>query len=124
VSTTKNRIIAERAQDYYDGLFDNETQALLDKAEGGNEYACEQLQEMPLAITKYATYFQEGTTEWHVELAWGGPAARLIIGVSADGDMAGARFEFQDWFTPWTPAPQQDEDLLKRFAYMVGYYHD
>jgi hypothetical protein len=58
-----------------------------------------------------------------VELAGGGPAARLVVMVDEDGEISEARFEFQDWFTLWTPATHQEEDLVKRFAYMVGYYH-
>jgi hypothetical protein len=122
---TTEQPIEQRAQEYYEAVFDDdETRALLDKAEGGNEDAYERISEMPYAITKYATYHYEDTTEWHVELAGGGPAARLVVVVDEDGDICEARFEFQDWFTLWTPAADQDEDLLKRFAYIVGYYRD
>jgi hypothetical protein len=124
MTTTEDKTIEQRAQEYYELVFDDETRALLDKAEGGNEDAYERLSEIPYAISKYVTYHYQGTTEWHVELAGGGPAARLVVIVGQDGEICEARFEFQDWFTFWTSAPSQDENLVKRFAYMVGYYHD
>jgi hypothetical protein len=116
--------IEQQAQEYYELVFDDETRALLDKAEGGDEDACERLQEMPCAVTKYATYHQEETTEWHIELAAGGPAARLVVMANEYGEVSEARFEFQDWFTPWTPAANQDGDMVRRFAQMVGYYDE
>ncbi len=123
MNTTKQKTIEQRAQEYYERVFDDETRALMDKAEGGNEDAYERLQEMPYSIFKYATYHWEELTEWHVELAGGGPAARLVVMANKYGEVEEARFEFQDWFTPWTPA-KQDDDLVKRFAWLAGYYHD
>lgn len=58
-----------------------------------------------------------------MELVGGGPAARLVVVFDEDGEICEARLEFQDWFAFWTPAARQDEELVKRFAYIVGYYH-
>jgi hypothetical protein len=92
MNATEDKPIEQRAQGYYNLVFDNETRALLTKAEGGDEEAYERLQEMPCAITRYATYHQEERTEWHVELAWGGPAARLVVMVDECGEVLLADF--------------------------------
>ncbi len=120
----KEKATEQQAQEYYNLIFDDELRTLLDKAEGGDDEAREELEEMHYGIMKYATYHQDETTEWHVTLAGGGPAARLVVVASADGygEVEEARFEYQNWFTPWTPAPEQDSELVARFVRLVGHY--
>ena len=121
---TKERKTEQEAQEYYDAIFDDELRALMDKAYDGDNDACEQLEEMHYGIIKYATYHQQETTEWHVVLAGGGPAARLVVIAGDYGEVEEARFEYQNWFTPWTAAPEQNGELVARFARLVGYYEE
>ena len=66
--------------------------------------------------------YADGDT-WQVLLTTGGPAARVVITTDADGDPFQAVFEFQDWFELWTAAPEQDRDLLIKWAVSVAYYY-
>jgi len=66
--------------------------------------------------------YADGDT-WQVLLTTGGPAARVVITTDAYGDPTEAVFEFQDWFEPWTAAPEQDGELLTKWAESVAYYY-
>ena len=66
--------------------------------------------------------YADGDT-WQVLLTTGGPAARVVITTDADGDPIQAVFEFQDWFEPWTAPPEQDRNLLIKWAVSVAYYY-
>jgi hypothetical protein len=63
-------------------------------------------------------------TMYYVTLAGGGPAARLAVCVDDCGEIAGASLQFQDWFEPWTDAPNQDHELVERYARLLGYYEE
>lgn len=108
--------VEQAAQEFYEVLFDEETRNLLDQADEGNDEARETLEGMAYGITKKITYY--------VTLAGGGPAARLAVEADEYGDIESAWLEYQDWFTPWTPARRQDQELVKRLASVVGYYEE
>lgn len=114
IAPTKETTTLEQAQEFYDAVFDDELRRLLDQADAGDDEARETLDGMAYGISKQVKYY--------VTLAGGGPAARLAVEVDEDGDIEDAWLEYQDWFTPWTPAPEQDPEIVKRFAAMVGYY--
>ncbi len=120
--------IAERAQEFYNNFFNKTTTHLMDVAEGlkqptkaerdeysmgdcPDEAAREALE--PYSITKRTAYY--------LELAGGGPAARIRVEVE-DGEIISASLQFQDWFEPWTDAPNQDTELVERYARLVGYF--
>jgi len=120
--------IAERAQAFYNAVFDPALLHLMDVAEGHAELtdddradgiadeddARERIEEMSYGIDRETIYY--------VTLAGGGPAARLKVVVDEDGDVEEATLQFQDWFEPWTNAPEQDPELVKRYAQMLAYY--
>ena len=126
------KTIEERAQAFYNSFFDTATIHLLDVAEGikkpnkaeieaygdtmktyPEDTACE-------AIQGYGIYKE---TIYYITLAGGGPAARVRVEVE-DDDVVNASLQFQDWFTLWTDAPYQNNELVERYARLVGYYDD
>ncbi|MGR6971418.1 hypothetical protein ACU639_17825 [Streptomyces cynarae] len=111
---TKELSTLEQAQEFYDAVFDEDMQQLLDKADDGNDEARETLEGMTYGVWKQVTYY--------VTLAGGGPAARLAVEVDDYGEVENAWLEYADWFAPWTSAPRQDPELVKRLATVVGYY--
>jgi hypothetical protein len=129
--TTNNKTIEERAQDFYDGVFDEELLHLMNIADGEDTpteddqadgitdgYDAQQRIEEEVGddIIKDTVYY--------VTLAGGGPAARLKVTVDEYGGVDTASLQFQDWFEPWTDAPNQDADLVERYARLVGYYNE
>jgi hypothetical protein len=120
--------IGERAQAFYNAVFDPELLHLMDVAEGDAEptdtdredgiadedSARERIEEMGYGVSKETVYY--------VTLAGGGPAARLKVTVDDGGEIESASLQFQDWFEPWTDAPNQDSELVERYARLVAYY--
>lgn len=106
--------LEQEAQEYYDAVFDEELKVLLDQAGDGDDDARESLEYRVCGIDRQVRYY--------VTLTSGGPAARLVVEVDEYGGIENAWLEYQDWFTPWVPALQQDKDLVERFAAMVGCY--
>lgn len=112
----ETRTTEDKAQEFYDSMFDDELRALLDKADEGDEDARESVE--------YIAYGLQRQVRYYVTLAGGGPAARLVVEVDEQGEIERAWFEYQDWFIPWTAAPWQDNELVERFAAVVGCYED
>jgi len=48
--------------------------------------------------------------EFEILLGTGGPASRIIGELNEYAEPDSARFEYQDWFKPWTPALNLSED--------------
>lgn len=119
-ASRKTKRIQERANEYYSRVFDDELRELIQRAEDGNDDACEELK--PYCVVKYATGHWSETIEWHLELA-DGELARVVAITSLDGKVKEARFEFQDWLGPWTPATNQDGELVARYARAVGGFY-
>jgi hypothetical protein len=125
-----NPPIEERAQDFYNAVFDAALLHLLDVAEGEaepteedradgvtDEYdARQRIEEMGYGVSKETVYY--------VMLAGGGPAARLKVVADRWGDVEEATLQFQDWFEPWTDAPHQDAELVRRYARLLADYEE
>jgi hypothetical protein len=125
---SRNKPIAERAQDFYDAVFDKDLLHLMDVAEGntrpnkqeredgitGQDDAMERIQD--------DGYGQDKEIVHYVTLAGGGPAARLKVIADGHGEVESASLQFCDWFEPWTDAPHQDYELVERYARLIGYY--
>lgn len=60
---------------------------------------------------------EDNPTEYHILLSTGGPASRIIGDLSEHCEPTSARFEYQDWFKPWTEAhrltDEQNATILK-----------
>lgn len=52
---------------------------------------------------------EDGAQEYCVTLGGGGPAMR-IVGELEDGSPSTARYQFQDWFKPWTDAELSEKE--------------
>lgn len=126
--TTKT--IKERAQDYYNAVFDKELLHLMDVADGLMQpNKCERGQydfdsDYPEDIARQAIeehgYGIDKETVYYVTLAGGGPAARLKVTLDEHGEIETATLQFCDWFEPWTDAPHQDSELVERYARLLG----
>ena len=130
----KQETIQERAQESYDAYFGQGSDyfcliAELEHSDDSDISVSRQeeirieLGESLLSVDQMTHgVYADGDT-WQVLLTTGGPAARVVITTDADGDPIQAVFEFQDWFEPWTAAPEQDGDLLIKWAGSVAYYY-
>ena len=60
---------------------------------------------------------EDRATEYRILLGTGGPASRIVGDLDEYGQPTNARFEFQDWFKPWTAAndlsDEQEKTLLE-----------
>ena len=126
--SASTKTIEQRAQDFYDALFDMDFIHLMDVAEGekkpnrmeredgisDDDDARERLEQFQYGIDKEVVYY--------VTLAGGGPAARLKVSVDDHGEVDEAVLQFCDWFESWTNAPYQDAELVARYARLIGYY--
>jgi hypothetical protein len=124
--------IQERAQDYYEAVFDKDLVHLMDVAEGEKKPTKHEIAEYGQQMKQYPEDTAREAIEQHgygmskkviyyVTLAGGGPAARLRVEVE-DGEVIGASLQFCDWFEPWTDAPNQDSALVERYARLIAYY--
>ena len=128
--TVATKTIEEQAQDFYDSFFDTATIHLMDVAEGLKKPSKAEIEAYGAhmktypedtaleAIQGYGLYKE---TIYYITLAGGGPAARVRVEVE-DGEVITASLQFQDWFTLWTDAPQQNSELVERYARLVGYF--
>lgn len=57
-----------------------------------------------------------GDVTWSILLGTGGPADRVLVSATMDGEIERARYEYQDWFKPWTEPLNQDGDTVEAFA--------
>ena len=58
-------------------------------------------------------------TEYRILLGTGGPATRIVGDLDEYGQPTNAKFEYQDWFKPWTAAndlSDAEEATLLEFA--------
>jgi len=60
--------------------------------------------------------------EYYILLGTGGPAARIIGELSEYGEPENVRFQYQDWFKPWTDAHLSDEDENTLLEYAHQFY--
>ncbi len=126
------RTIEERAQDFYDAVFDKELLHLIDVAEGEKKPTQREIEEYGDAMKEWPEETAREAIEqqaygiskeviYYVTLAGGGPAARLKVTVDGD-EVESTTLQFCDWFKPWTDAPNQDGDLVERYARLIAYY--
>jgi hypothetical protein len=122
------KTIEQRAQDFYDAVFDAELLHLMDVAEGDaeptdgdREDGIADEDDARQRIEDYG-YGLDKETVYYVTLAGGGPAARLKVRVHEDGEVDDASLQFCDWFERWTDAPNQDPALVERYARLLAYY--
>ncbi len=122
--------IEERAQEFYNSFFDKATIHLMDVAQGIKQPNRAEIQAYGDTMKTYPEdtalealqgYGLYKETIYYITLAGGGPAARVRVAVE-DGEVVNASLQFQDWFTLWTDAPQQNSELVARYARLVGYF--
>lgn len=128
--------IQERANESYQGEFgeNGDLRALLEaydrqeeefEYEGdtlSNDEIIELLQQQPLCIEKLITDHRNEEIQWEILLGTGGPARRVLVTTTLNGIVEKATYQFQDWFEPWTDAENQDQEIVRRYAEVVGYY--
>lgn len=122
------KTMEERAQEFYDAVFDKDLVHLMDVAEGvkkSNKREREDGIDSENAARESLEYHAYGIskeTVYYVEIAGGGPAARIKVVVDEYGEVEKAKLQFCDWFEYWTDAPWQDYELVERYARLIGYY--
>src|SRR5438067_573901 len=108
-----SKTIEERAQEFYNSFFDKRNVHLMDVAEGNKKPTKSEIEEYGDSMKKYPEdtacealepYSCTRETIYYLELAGGGPAARIRVEVE-DGEVINASLQFCDWFEPWTDAP-------------------
>lgn len=126
--STKVQIQAAADQHYANRFAEIERlDELAAQADGlGHRTWCEEmndrLTEMPLCVDLVAIYPPQDRCEWSILLGTGGPADRVLVTTDLNGDIEAAVYQYQDWFTPWTDAHDQDYELVKRFAARFYFY--
>ena len=76
----------------------------------------ERIEEMALCVDLVAIYPNRDTCEWEILLGTGGPADRVLVVTDFGGDFDQAKYQHQDWYTPWTDASNQEFELVEKFA--------
>ena len=86
------------------------------------------VQEDPLSVEVRSDWHSLGDedankpTEYYILITTGGPAARIIGELDSYGQPESARFEYQDWFKPWTPAQTTGEQDSTMLEYAQHFY--
>ena len=127
---TKEQTFLEEAQACYDNRSSSWSEIMdrLEAAHSADDEETEhdlgqELNEELLSVRQMTHGMVDQGDTWELLLSTGGPASRVVVTVDEDGEPTAAVFEFQDWGMPWTPAPEQDGDLLTRWATTVaGFY--
>jgi hypothetical protein len=121
--TTREMPIQEAADAHYTSRFAEIAQMLrirkMAEVLGHSEWAEQmtaRLDEEPLSVCLQRVNMRNETCEWEILLGTGGPADRVMVVTSFDGDVESASYQFQDWFTSWTEAENQDEEIVEEFA--------
>src|SRR6266568_8894708 len=105
--TVATKTIEERAQDFYNAVFDQELLHLMEVAEGKKKPTKREIEEYGDAMKAYPEdtareaieghgYGIDKETIYYVTLAGGGPAARLKVTVDEYGEVETATLQFQD----------------------------
>ena len=88
------------------------------------EKARQAIEEDALSVEVRASWHSPGDPEgqkpdeFMILLCTGGPAVRIIGGLSEHGEADSVRLEYQDWFTPWETCPitSDQTEILLTFA--------
>ncbi len=90
------------------------------------ERAQRHIEEGPLSVEVRSGWHVPGAPyepeEYCILLGTGGPAARIIGDLGECNQPETARFEYQDWFKPWTAAQISSEDEATLLAYAQHFY--
>lgn len=125
----KPKTIEERAQAYYNKMFDEKLVHLMDVAEGekrpnkrerasgicDKERAHERLLYQP-----YRVYQDPICYVWLSYV----PAAQVKVTLDKYGDVKTASLQVQEGSEPWTDAPYQDAELVERYARLAADYEE
>lgn len=105
------------------GRIDNE-----ELSDREREQVEEELREYPLSVMvrdgwRTVGSPAEGPEEFEILLGTGGPARRVIGTLDEDFEPLAVRYQYQDWFKPWTDGhiTGKDGDLIRRFASLFYY---
>ena len=99
---------------------------LLNQAKTEGEDTC--IQEDPLSVEVRSDWHTPGDTdankptEYNILLGTGGPAARIVGELSEYGEPVTAKFEYQDWFKPWTEADVTAAETETMLEYARHFY--
>lgn len=93
------------------------------------ERARERIQEDPLSVEVRGDWYTPGSeddgakpSEYSILLTTGGPAARIVGDLDGYGQPTRARFEYQDWFKPWTEVVSDSADYAVMLQYARQFY--
>ena len=64
----------------------------------------------------------DGPEEFEILISTGGPASRIVGDLDEHGQVVNARFEFQDWFKPWTAAHLSDGENATILEWAQTFY--
>ena len=113
----------EKANDYARRSIE-EMAKMLEKTKSKNEKKAEEgreeIQNDPLEIATGKDF--DGTRTYMILLGTGGPAARITGDLNEYGEPETARFQFQDWFKPWTTAQTSYEENQTMIEYARNFY--
>jgi hypothetical protein len=89
----------------------------------GEDAAREEIYQSPLSIQVREGWHSVGEEgeieEFEILLGTGGPASRIVGTLDEYSQPASARYEYQDWFKPWTAAndlTSEEVQTLKSWA--------
>lgn len=89
-----------------------------EKAEAG----IEEIHQDPLEIATGKEF--DGTRTYMILLGWGGPASRIIGELDEHDQPETAKFQFQDWFKPWTTANTNEKQNEIMLEYAGHFYFE
>ena len=99
---------------------------MLKKANSKNTETAEQgqteIDEDPLEIATGKEF--DGTRTYMILLGTGGPAMRIIGELNEYDQPDTAKYQFQDWFTPWTTAEITEEQEQTLIQYANYFYFE
>lgn len=97
-----------------DGLDDD------NNSRSGRDDFEQRINDYPLSVCVRSGWQMAGealeAAEYEILLSTGGPAERIMGDLDAFGGPADARFEYQDWGTPWHNPDPDDDGTFLRFA--------
>jgi hypothetical protein len=115
----------DEARRYYQACIGPDSQlgklyrAILDAEEIGDYDAVDELRqdtaESILSVEQLTHSFRASCT-WEILVTTGGPAARVVVEVNADGEVRWADFQYQEPHQPWYSPEDQDHRMLTDWA--------
>ena len=88
--------------------------------------ARERIEEDALSVEVRSDWHTPGedaeASEYCILITTGGPAARIVGDLGAYNQPSSARFEYQDWFKPWTEVQTDSADDAVMLTYAQQFY--